>query len=224
MNKQIRQHAKNIFLADYKNLLIAGLIYAFVDIIFLSVTTNNIIATSAMTLLSSFVSASSAYFYFNAYIKEKSNFEDMYIIFTDSKNFSKLMSIIITLWLIYSALYIIVPIISIIPIISIFGIVFMFAISFLLVYVWYLYAANTSYPTSWYFKASAKYIGFNYIRFIFSLVILPAIIQVLLNLFLPLILVQIIMFPVNIYISLATAGFVANTIPSEWYSGTAYFN
>ena len=224
MNKQIRERAKSIFWADYKNLLIAGLIYSLMSIILSLVKTNNIIATSAMSLLSTFVSASSAYFYFNTYIKEKSDFQDMYIIFTDGKNFSKLMSIVITLWLIYSLILIIVAIIAFIPFMAIFSIIFMLVISFLLVYVWYLYAANPSYPTSWYFKASAKYIGFNYIGFTFSLVIFPAIIQALLTLILPNILVQIIMFPVNVYISIAIAGFVATTIPDDWYNGTANFN
>lgn len=148
MNKQIREHAKNIFWSDYKNLLIAGLIYAFMNIVFSSVTTNNMISSLAMTLLSSFVSASSAYFYFNTYVKEKSNLEDMYIIFTDGKNFSKLMSIVITLWLIYSLTSVVIAMIAFIPLMAIFSIVILLCISFLLVYVWYLYAANPSYPTS----------------------------------------------------------------------------
>lgn len=224
-NKEIRDRAIQIIKNDIVPFLIVGFIYGLVDQIMKSLGSGMLIKIFT-AVADSVISASSACFYMRAFNRGTPNIGDMYEIFTYKDDLNKMFSIMTLLFIINLAGQVIMSVVAFIPLINIIAVVVILIIGYLLNLVWYLFVTNSHYPTENYVKASIRYMGnygFDYIRFTFVTAILPAIIVGVVGVILPPV-GTLLSIPMNVYIGLATAGYVSTVmIPNEWYSGLARF-
>ena len=214
----IREEAKNIYRSDKKNLLIAGGIYAVMSFLTMNMA-SGFTGTLFATIINGFVMASSVCFYFFAFQNRKSDFKDMYEIFTNASRLNNTLAIIIFLCLVDLIFFLADTFLSFIPFLSIFVMIAEIAVKYSLILVWYLYVANPDYSLKYYIKASSKFISIDYIWFAVSVLILPVAASLMLSMILPASLASFICYPLMIYANLAVAGFADTLIPDVWYDG-----
>ena len=212
---EIRYKAGKIYKADYKNLLIAGLIYAAINILLLRIGMNYALSAIA-NLFTRIVRASNACFFFAAYRNRHSDFEDMYSLFANPQDLSRVLSILFMMWVINMVCFN-----FIIPILGVLGIIFAGILNIVLTFSWYLFAANPDYPVGYYIKG-LRYVTGGYVLSCIVLMIVPSVINAVLTLFISPAIAQIVCFPINIYVSLTIAGYASEMIPSDWYYGGTY--
>ena len=216
MNRnEIRQKAAKIYKADFKNLLLAGLIYAALNILLATLGQNYLLSAIA-NLFARILRASTACFFFAAYRNRHSDFEDMYSLFTNPQDLNRVLSILFMMWVINMVCYN-----FIIPILGALGILFAGILDIALTFSWYLFAANPDYPVGYYIKG-LKYVTAGYVLSCVVMMIVPYIITFALTMFVSPVLAQIVCFPINIYVSLVIAGYASELMPSDWYYGGTY--
>ena len=209
------QKAVQIYKEDYKNLLMAGLIYAALNML-ISRMGMSYALSSLASLFSNIVRASSSVFFFCAYRNRHCNFEDMYTLFTNPQDLSRVISINFMIWFITMICS------SLLSILGLIGFILVSVLNIGLGFAWYLFAANPDYPIGYYIKG-LRYVTASYVIHCVILSAIPAILIVLLSMFVSPLIAQIICFPVNIFVSLAIAGYAGEAMPSDWYYGGTYF-
>ncbi len=226
MTANIKQRAKDIVAADIKTMLIGTGIFTVVSLL-ASTMGDGIIASALSSLITSVAAACSAQFYFRAYNRGKGELSDTYSMLTDSVHMSKILTIILAMWVINTIVTIASTFLAFIPVIGVIALlVIVLAVSYLLMPVWFLFVANPEYPTEYYLKGSVKYMKpkvFSYIGFAFSVAFVPVLIEAMISFFTGETLAGILCIPFEAYINLAVAGFVADIIPDAWFDGTEVF-
>lgn len=224
MNAQIKQRAKDIMKADMTNMLIGAAIFAAVSLVS-SALTGGLVGNAVAGLINAVAGACAARFYFRAYNRGKADVNDIFALLKDSANLSKVLTIMVAIWLVNIIIEIICGILVFIPLLGAIAVLVIGLLaSLLLRIVWHLFVANPQYPTEYYLKGSSSYMGGQlvaYIVFSFSVAFVPALIEILVSIFVGGTIANILCIPFDAYISLATSGFVATIIPDEWYNGTA---
>ncbi len=226
MTAQIKQRAKDIMKADTTNMLIGAGIFAVVSLL-ASAISGGLIGDILSGLITTVAAACSARFYFRAYNRGKADINDTFVLLQDSTHMTKIITIMLAMWVINTIVGIAGTVLMFIPLIGIFAfLIIVLAVGFLLMIVWFLFVANPEYPTEYYLKGSSKYMGpeiFSYIGFAISVSIVPVLIEVVVSMFVGSTLAGILCIPFDAYINLAVAGFIANIIPDRWFNGTEVF-
>ena len=177
--------------------------------------------------ISALSSACAACFFFRAFNRGRGDVYDTYALLTDSRNLAKASTIMVALWIVETLTGLLANVLAVIPLLgTIAAMVIVIMVPYLLMIVWYLFVANPQYPTSYYLKASAKYLrGYFmiYIGFTLGVNFLPYLIQVLLSVFIGSTFSSILCMPLRAYVNLAMAGFFSSLIPSRWFAGVEKF-
>lgn len=225
MTTDIKQRAKDIVKSDLNNMVIGTGIFALISIL-ASAMGDGIIASAVSGLISSVAAACSACFYFRAFNRGKSDLYDTYALLTDSTHMTKIISIILAMWLVNTLFGIAATFIAFIPFIGALAVfVLILLVGYLLAIVWYLFVANPDYPTDYYLKGSVKYMGaggtlLSFIGFVFIVSFVPALIEGLLAMLVGGAIASVLCIPLDAYVNLAIAGYVSSIIPDAWFNGT----
>lgn len=226
MTADIKQRAKDIVTSDIKTMLIGTGIFTIISRLS-STMGDSIISSAISALITSVAAACSARFYFRAYNRGKGDLQDIYSMLTDSAHLSKIMTIMLAMWVINTLVTIASTFLAFIPVIGVVALlVIVLAVGYLLMLVWYLFVANPEYPTEYYLKGSSKYMVpeiLSYIGFAISVSFVPVLIEMVVSIFLGETLASILCIPLEAYINLAIAGFVSGIIPDSWFDGTEVF-
>lgn len=226
MTSAIKQRAKDIVKADMTNILVGAGIFTLVSLL-RSAVSGGIVGDMLSGFISSVGGACSACFYFRAYNRGHSDINDTYALLTDSLHMRKIVSIVLAMWIINTLVGIASTVIAFIPLIGVLAILIItLLVGYLLRIVWFLFVANPEYPTEYYLKGSVEYMGSQllpYIGFAISVSFVPALIEILVSMFVGGTIAGIMCIPFKAYINLAIAGFVTNIIPDEWFNGTKTF-
>ena len=229
MKQEVKNRAKAIYRQYIPYLLIAAAVYTIRDS-FVSGMDNGMIMSAVSSLLSAALSASSACFWFRTYNRGSYDYSDMYTMFTDRRNLHTMLTIMLIQWVINVALVVITLLAAGIPVVNLVVILLVLLVAMLLSIVWYLHVANPAYSGGDCVRASWKYMNTHladYIPFVIGISIIPVLVDICASLFfafsprLSAVVSDIVDVAFRPYIALATAGYVANIIPDEWYSGTA---
>ena len=219
INKSIDMIKKNFVV-----FIIAAAIYAVAKQL---VSGSTGIMALIMGLLGTVVTISSACFYFRGYNRGEPNLSDMYLIFTYPGSVSKLVSVFLAIWIISAGGAILARFFILMPLISALITLAVLVITFLLSLAVYLVVANPDYPTEYYLKASARYLGghwLGFIGFVILIAIVPAIIEAFVAMILGNTISLLVSIPLNAFVDLCVAGYVSEQlIPDEWYAGYRSF-
>lgn len=223
MNKYIKQRAKEIVQNDMPTMLIGTGFFVLISYL-TSYITGDIVANVIHGFVATLITACSACFYFRAYNRGHGDLKDIYFILTDKDNYAKIASLMLAMWVINTLVNIASGFAAFIPLIGLVCILIAtLIVHYLLRMVWFLFVANTQYPTEYYFKGSSKYMGSQIVAFFvftISVMFVPAIIEGLLGTVINSSVAEFLCIPLDAYIDLALAGFLSSIIPNEWFDGT----
>ncbi|MBQ8603267.1 MAG: hypothetical protein IJ410_00275 [Oscillospiraceae bacterium] len=232
MYQHIKDRAKEIYRSNTQILLMVMAIYTAIEYM-TGILSGNIIFTIIASFITAALSASKAYFWFRTYNRDTPDYTDMYSIFLDKTHQNTILTIMTIRFLIDAVLGVVTTVLAFIPVLNIVAVIAVAAVGLLLSIVWYLFAANPYYSAGDCFRASWEYMKskvIEYIIFVLSVAIVPALFCGLIGAFISMLLpflgsiITTVLFAVfEVYISLATAGYVSELIPQEWYRGTAVF-
>ena len=225
MISKIVNKSIDIIKAGFATVMIAGAIYSVGEVLIGSMSMGILAVLTG--IIGTLLTVSSACFFFRAYNRGSADLTDTYILFTYPEVFRKMLSVFFAIWIIGLLGDVVVRLLAFVPMINVIVTIVVIAIQFLLSLAVYLFVANQNYPTDYYLKASARYLGSNrlgYIGFIILIGIVPAIIQALISGILGELIGSIVAIPLRAFVDLCVAGYVAEKIiPSEWYAGYAQF-
>ena len=223
MISKIVNKSIDIIKAGFATVMIAGAIYSVGEVLIGNMSMGILAVFTG--IIGTLLTVSSACFFFRAYNRGSADLTDTYILFTYPEVFRKMLSVFFAIIGLLGD--VVVRLLAFVPMINVIVAIVVIAIQFLLSLAVYLFVANQNYPTDYYLKASARYLGSNrlgYIGFIILIGIVPAIIQALISGILGELIGSIVAIPLRAFVDLCVAGYVAEKIiPSEWYAGYAQF-
>ncbi len=149
---------------------ISGMIYslAFGGIMFVGakyVTEHRIIATAVSVILTEFIIASQAFFYFRAVHRGTPDIHDVFRVFTEKTTQKQMFTLLVTMLAIDGVINLITGVINQPAVLNIAVVIVTSVIGMLLKPAWYMFTANPHYPVKAYITYSIKYMKGNLLKY-----------------------------------------------------------
>ena len=192
----------------------------------------NFFLSAVLSLIYTVVGMGISCFYFRAYNRGKAKAADVFFLFTEKSDKAKLLIILIQ-YTLSSVVRIAADRIALMGLLMLFAAAVVSVLSGSLIQMLpFLYIANPTYPTAFYFSALSRYLLPEVMRYIFFVLDTGIPRGILLSIasvfpaFLPvigLLTVIFLLLAFRAYIGTACAGFISSVMPDEWYDGTRKF-
>lgn len=233
MNSHIRKRSRNIIFSNMGTFALVAVVETAINQFFLRYDIENFFLSAVLSLIYTVVGMGISCFYFRAYNRGKPKAADVFFLFTEKSDKTKLLLIILIQYALSSVVRIAADRIALMGPLMLFAAAVVSVLSGSLIQMLpFLYIANPTYPTAFYFSALPRYLLPEVMRYIFFVLVtgiprgILLIIASVFLAFLPvigLLTVIFLLLAFRAYIGTACAGFISSVIPDEWYAGTRTF-